>query len=78
MLPGLRLIAVSFLCGFVLMFVGLRAVFSLNIVHASLPVMAAQAAQSVPAGWDQIADLVVDAYRVVAPKKLVALLDARP
>jgi hypothetical protein len=27
--------------------------------------------------WDQIADLVVDAYRVVAPKKLVAELDAR-
>jgi hypothetical protein len=50
MLPGLRLIAVSFLCGFVVMFVGLRAVFSLNIVHASLPVMADQAAQSAPAG----------------------------
>ena len=27
--------------------------------------------------WDQIADLVTDAYRVVAPKKLVAELDAR-
>lgn len=27
--------------------------------------------------WDQIADLVVDAYRMVAPKKLVAELDAR-
>lgn len=26
--------------------------------------------------WDQIADLVVDAYRVVAPKRLVAELDA--
>lgn len=26
--------------------------------------------------WDQIADLVTDAYRVVAPKKLAALLDA--
>lgn len=26
--------------------------------------------------WDQIADIVTDAYRVVAPKKLVALLDA--
>jgi hypothetical protein len=50
MLPGLRLIAVSFLCGFVVMFVGLRALFSLNIVHANLPVMAAQAAQSAPAG----------------------------
>jgi len=32
----------------------------------------------VPADWDQIADLVVDAYRVVAPEKLVAALDARP
>lgn len=29
----------------------------------------------VPVDWDQIADLVVDAYRTVAPKKLVAQLD---
>lgn len=28
--------------------------------------------------WDQIADLVADAYRAVAPKKLLAELDARP
>lgn len=27
--------------------------------------------------WDQIADMVTDAYRVVAPKRLVAELDAR-
>lgn len=27
--------------------------------------------------WDQIADLVTDAYRVVAPKRLVAELEAR-
>ena len=27
--------------------------------------------------WDQIADLVADAYRVVAPKRLVAELDSR-
>lgn len=27
--------------------------------------------------WDQIADLVVDAYRTVAPRKLLAELDAR-
>src|SRR5690349_6691596 len=25
--------------------------------------------------WDQIADIVTDAYRVVAPKKLAAMLD---
>jgi hypothetical protein len=31
----------------------------------------------VPADWDQIADLVVDAYRAVAPKRLVAALDAQ-
>jgi hypothetical protein len=31
----------------------------------------------VPVDWDQIADLVTDAYRVVAPKGLVAELDAR-
>jgi hypothetical protein len=30
----------------------------------------------VPVDWDQIADLVVDAYRAVAPKRLVAVLDA--
>jgi hypothetical protein len=29
----------------------------------------------VPVDWDQIADLVTDAYRVVAPRKLVAELD---
>ena len=27
--------------------------------------------------WDEIADLVADAYRAVAPKRLVAELDAR-
>lgn len=31
----------------------------------------------VPVDWDQVADLVNDAYRQVAPKKLVAELDAR-
>jgi hypothetical protein len=31
----------------------------------------------VPVDWDQIADLVTDAYRVVAPRTLVAELDAR-
>ncbi len=31
----------------------------------------------VPVDWDEIADLVTGAYRRVAPKKLVALLDAR-
>jgi hypothetical protein len=30
----------------------------------------------VPVDWDEIADLVADAYRVVAPKRLVAALDA--
>jgi len=27
--------------------------------------------------WDELAELVEDAYRTVAPKRLVALLDAR-
>ncbi|HEX2224973.1 MAG TPA: MmcQ/YjbR family DNA-binding protein [Thermoanaerobaculia bacterium] len=31
----------------------------------------------VPVDWDQVADLVADSYRKVAPKKLVAELDAR-
>lgn len=30
----------------------------------------------VPLDWDQIADLVVDAYRAVAPRRLVEQLDA--
>ena len=31
----------------------------------------------VPTDWDEIADLVTDAYRVVAPKRLLAELDCR-
>lgn len=30
----------------------------------------------VPVDWDEVTDLVMDAYRVVAPKRLVAELDA--
>jgi hypothetical protein len=30
----------------------------------------------VPVDWDEIAELVTDAYRVVAPRRLVAELDA--
>lgn len=44
MLPGFRLIAVSFLCGFAVMFAGLRVVASLNNIHEGLPIPAAQAA----------------------------------
>ena len=32
----------------------------------------------VPVDWDEIADLVADAYRQVAPKRLIAQLDASP
>jgi hypothetical protein len=31
----------------------------------------------VPVDWDEIAEIVADAYRTVAPKRLVAQLDAR-
>ena len=31
----------------------------------------------VPVDWDEIADLVGEAYRVIAPRRLVAELDAR-
>jgi hypothetical protein len=31
----------------------------------------------VPVDWNEIADLVADAYRAVAPRRLVAELDAR-
>ena len=44
MLPGFRLIAVTFLCGFVVVFAGLRMAASLNDIHEGLPVMAAHAA----------------------------------
>jgi hypothetical protein len=30
----------------------------------------------VPVDWDEIADLVTDAYRMIAPKRLVEALDA--
>ena len=32
----------------------------------------------VPVDWDEIAELVAEAYRTVAPQRLVAELDARP
>jgi hypothetical protein len=44
MLPSFRLIAATFLCGFVVVFAGLRLAASLNVIHESLPVMAAHAA----------------------------------
>lgn len=31
----------------------------------------------VPVGWDQVAELVADAYRQIAPARLVAQLDER-
>jgi hypothetical protein len=31
----------------------------------------------VPVDWDEIADIVEDAYRMIAPKRLVAELEAR-
>ena len=44
MLPSFRLIAVTFCCGFIVVFAGLRLAASLNDVHQGLPVMAAHAA----------------------------------
>lgn len=44
MLPSFRLIAATFLCGFVVVFAGLRMAASLNDMHEGLPVMAAHAA----------------------------------
>jgi hypothetical protein len=31
----------------------------------------------VPVDWDEVAELVADAYRTVAPKRLLAELDTR-
>ena len=44
MLPGFRLIALTFCCGFVVVFVGLRLAASVNGMHQAMPVMAAHAA----------------------------------
>jgi hypothetical protein len=44
MLPSFRLIAATFLCGFVVVFAGLRMAVSLNDVHEGLPVMTGHAA----------------------------------
>jgi hypothetical protein len=43
MLPSFRLIAATFLCGFVVVFAGLRMAASLNDIHEGLPVMAGHA-----------------------------------
>jgi hypothetical protein len=44
MLPSFRLIAATFFCSFLVVFVGLRMAASLNDLHEGLPVMAAHAA----------------------------------
>jgi hypothetical protein len=44
MLPSFRLIAATFLCGFVVVFAGLRMAVSLNDIHEGLPVMTGHAA----------------------------------
>jgi hypothetical protein len=53
MLPSFRLIAATFLCGFAVVFAGLRMAVSLNDIHEGLPVMAAHAA---PVSVTPIAD----------------------
>jgi nicotinate-nucleotide--dimethylbenzimidazole phosphoribosyltransferase len=50
MLPSFRLIAAAFLCGFVMVYVGLRAVVSLHTIHEALPVTAAHAGTFPAAG----------------------------
>lgn len=44
MLPSLRLIAITFCCGFLVVFAGLRLAASVNGLHRAMPVMAAHAA----------------------------------
>lgn len=44
MLPSFRQIAATFVCGFMVVFAGLRIAASLNDIHEALPVMAAHAA----------------------------------
>ncbi|MBM3527962.1 MAG: hypothetical protein FJX62_07710 [Alphaproteobacteria bacterium] len=49
MLPSFRLIVAAFLCGFVVVFAGLRLAATLHHVHASMPIASAHAA-ALPAG----------------------------
>jgi hypothetical protein len=49
MLPSFRLIAITFCCGFLVVFAGLRLAASVHGVHRAMPVMAAHAAPA-PAG----------------------------
>jgi hypothetical protein len=44
MLPSVRLIAITFCCGFIVVFAGLRLATSVNGLHKAMPVMAAHAA----------------------------------
>lgn len=44
MLPSLRLIVAGFLCGFVVVYAGLRLATSLNAIHQAFPITVAQAA----------------------------------
>ena len=50
MLPSFRLIAATFLCGFVVVFAGLRLATSLNNIHEALPVLTVLAAPLTVAG----------------------------
>ena len=49
MLPGFRLIAITFCCGFLVVFAGLRLAASVHGLHRAMPVTAAHAAPA-PAG----------------------------
>jgi hypothetical protein len=64
MLPSIRLIAATFLCGFAIVFAGLRIAASLNDIHQGLPVIAAQAAPLAPT---PIADRQTTDSRPAAP-----------
>ena len=50
MLPSFRLIAATFLCGFFVVFAGLRLATSLNNIHEALPVLTVHAAPLTGAG----------------------------
>jgi hypothetical protein len=65
MLPSFRLIATAFLCGFVLVFAGLRLATSLNTLHEGFPLMAAHAAPAPIAGaaaWHAVRPTVPALY----------------
>jgi hypothetical protein len=71
MLPSFRLVAATFLCGFIVVFAGLRLAVSLNDIHEGLPVIAA--AHAAPVMYD-LRFAVRSTSQTPAPVNVTALV----